>query len=42
MVIISHPQMIKNNVVLPLSEKLGYVKGIEIEEEKPRKDRLFD
>lgn len=42
MVIISHPQMIKNNnVILPLSEKLGYVKGIEIEEEKTRRNRLF-
>lgn len=30
-----------SNIILPLLEKLGYVKGVETEEEKPRRNRLF-
>lgn len=30
-----------SSIILPLLEKLGYVKGVETEEEKPRRNRLF-
>lgn len=31
-----------SNIILPLLEKLGYVKAVETEEEKTKKNRLFD
>ena len=31
-----------SNIILPLLEKLGYVKAVENEEEKPKRNRLFD